>query len=109
MYYNAGRTGMRSDIPQWMPGFVAGCPSIRTFRLWAPWGDCGGLTNALLGTMASGWTKLENLEVAGEGITLTGEGQNQATPSSDCLQAGTEAELPQLRYGVAVHRQRLLA
>lgn len=90
MYYNAGRTGMRSDIPQWMPGFVAGCPDIRTFRLWAPWGDCGGLSNALLGTMASGWSKLETLEVAGEGITLTGEGQDGG--SDDEVRAGAVSE-----------------
>jgi len=72
---------MRSDIPQWMPGFVAGCPALRDgVPVLGTLGSCAGSVECAAGDgWPTGWPKLETLEVAGEGITLTGEGWERCT------------------------------
>ena len=73
VYYNVGRSGIRSDIPLWIHKFISGCPRIKTFTLWTPSGDCGGFDNACLAAVCRGWEGLEFLEVSGEGMNLDGE------------------------------------
>ena len=73
VYYNVGRSGIRSDIPLWIHKFISGCPRIKTFTLWTPSGDCGGFDNACLAAVCRGWEGLEILEVSGEGMNLDGK------------------------------------
>ncbi|CAI5966693.1 unnamed protein product, partial [Closterium sp. NIES-65] len=70
IYYNAGKSGLKSDIPRWIFDFIQRCPQIEVFRLWSPSGDCGGLDNKCIAAMVAGWVCLQHLELTGEAITL---------------------------------------
>ncbi|CAI5496398.1 unnamed protein product [Closterium sp. Naga37s-1] len=72
IYYNAGKSGLKSDIPRWIFDFIQKCPQIEVFRLWSPSGDCGGLDNKCIAAMVAGWVCLQHLELTGEAITLDG-------------------------------------
>ncbi|CAI5488592.1 unnamed protein product [Closterium sp. Naga37s-1] len=112
IYYNAGKSGLKSDIPRWIFEFIQRCPQIEVFRLWSPSGDCGGLDNKCIAAMVAGWVCLQHLELTGEAITLDGvillkacSGLKTARLSHISLGARRRFESPQpSRSGVLTSR-----
>eukprot|EP00897_Mesotaenium_endlicherianum_P003167 jgi/Mesen1/2879/ME000175S02042 len=98
MYYNAGKYGVRSEIPRWITKVIEGCPSIKHFSFWTP-ADCDGLEDKYLELMVKTWPDLTTAEVTGNDITLEGIIALRHSPKLKRLQ---------VRYGTLGPRKRPL-